>query len=187
MRAVVIDYPRKSARREAPRRVSANLGLSIATFHLHRAIRPSARLLVRQDKGRQPQMSRILVVDEDPIGRRATAAILRELQCTVRFAPDAHAGLRVLHRAPFDAVLVSASLPEMSAAAFVDEVRHDEPTADVPVFVVAVSPRSSVDAIRIGARGCIRDPVDAGGIMSALSTVLRPWNAHRPSARGSAN
>ena len=104
-------------------------------------------------------MSRILVVDEDPIARRSTAAILRDLHCTVRLAHDAQAGLRVLHRAPFDAVLISASLPEMSAGAFVDEVRHDEPVAHTPVFVMAVSPRSSIDAIRVGARGCIRDPV----------------------------
>ena len=124
-------------------------------------------------------MSRVLVVDEDPIGRRATAAILRDLHCTVRVAHDAYAGLHALHRVRFDAVLVSASLPEMSAGAFVDEVRHDEPAVDIPVFVVAVSPRSSVDAIRVGACGCIRDPVDAGGIMSAMSTLLRPHRQAR--------
>jgi CheY-like chemotaxis protein len=117
-------------------------------------------------------MSRILVVDEDPKGRRSSAAILRDLRCRVALAPDARAGLDALHRGGFDAVLVSASLPEMSAPDFVDALHHDQAACDTPVLVVSVTPRASVDAIRAGARGCLRDPIDTASVVSALSPLL---------------
>ena len=37
----------------------------------------------------------------------------------------------------------------------------------------AVTPRAAVEAIRMGARGYIRKPVDSGGVMSALHDLLR--------------
>ena len=123
-------------------------------------------------------MSRILVVDEDPNCRRSSAAILRDMKCTVALAPDARAGLNALHRGAFDAVLVSASLPEMTAGEFVDLLHHDQASHDTPVLVVSVTPRASIDAMRAGARGCIRDPIDAASVVSALSPLL-PKRARR--------
>jgi ActR/RegA family two-component response regulator len=37
---------------------------------------------------------------------------------------------------------------------------------------MAVTPRAAVNAIRMGARGCIRKPVDTGGVMAALQPLL---------------
>ena len=42
---------------------------------------------------------------------------------------------------------------------------------------MAVTPRAAVNAIRMGARGCIRKPVDAGGVMAALQPFL--WERKR--------
>jgi DNA-binding NarL/FixJ family response regulator len=86
---------------------------------------------------------------------------------------EPEAALSVLGRVRFDAVLVSASLPLMTASTFVDELRREERLADVPVVVMAVTPRAAIDAIRAGARGCIRKPIDVGGVVSTLSPILK--------------
>jgi hypothetical protein len=41
---------------------------------------------------------------------------------------------------------------------------------------MAVTPRTAIDAIREGAQGCIRKPLDTGGAVVALSTVVRQYS-----------
>lgn len=118
------------------------------------------------------RMHRILVVDENPGTRRDSAATLRALECTVQIATEASVALAKLRRVKFDAVLLSASLPDVPASTFVERLHQDEALAMVPVVVAAVTPRAAIDAIRVGARACIRKPVDAGGLISALPLLL---------------
>ena len=142
------------------------------------------------------RMHRILVVDENPCTRRDSVATLRALECTVATATEASGALAKLRRLKFDAVLLSASLPDVPASTLVETLRQEEALATVPVVVAAVTPRAAIDAIRVGARACIRKPVDAGGLISALplllnrrartAAALRSHTATNVSARGSA-
>jgi CheY-like chemotaxis protein len=124
-------------------------------------------------------MYRILVVDEDRISRKEAAVTLRGFDCRVRTVVEPNAALTVLRQVRFDAVLVSASLPDMTPSAFVDAVREDVCLSSMPVVVMAATPRTAVDAIRAGARGCIRKPVDVGAVASALPPLLKA-RARRP-------
>jgi CheY-like chemotaxis protein len=118
-------------------------------------------------------MLRVLVVDEDPVSRKHAAETLRCLDCTVRTVGEPSTALAAIRHVRFDAVLVSASLPHMTATAFVDALHREERLAMVPVIVTAVTPRAAIDAIRAGARGCIRKPVDVGGVVSVLPPLLK--------------
>ena len=124
------------------------------------------------------RMHRILVIEENPRTRRDSVATLRALECTVETATEASGALAKLRRFKFDAVLLSASLPDVPASMLVETLRHDEVLSSVPVVVAAVTPRAAIDAIRVGARACIRKPVDAGGLISALPLLLNSC-AHR--------
>jgi len=117
-------------------------------------------------------MNRILLVDDDVASCNATSAILRDLDCLVEIAPDGHTALRRLRWTVPDAVLVGLNIPDMSGGAFVEACHHEPRCRNVPVVVMAVTPRAAVDAIRMGARGCIRKPVDMGGVMAALQPLL---------------
>src|SRR2546430_2317690 len=61
-----------------------------------------------------------------------------------------------------DTVLVGLNIPDMADGAFVAACHQEAQCSGVPVVVMAVTPRAAVDAIRMGARGCIRKPVDMG-------------------------
>jgi CheY-like chemotaxis protein len=126
-------------------------------------------------------MKRILLVDDDSAGSIAVTAMLETLDCVVDIAPDADSALRRLRRAVPDAVLVGLNIPDMTGGAFVEACHHEPRCSDVPVVVMAVTPRAAVDAIRLGARGCIKKPVDMGGLMAALQPLLHNQQpaAHR--------
>jgi len=118
-------------------------------------------------------MKRILLVDDDAATCEAATVILPELECAVETVADGSTALKRLRHTIPDAVLVGLNIPDMAGGAFV-EACHQEPCCgDVPVVVMAVTPRAAVDAIRVGARGCIRKPVDMGGVVSALRPLLQ--------------
>jgi CheY-like chemotaxis protein len=117
-------------------------------------------------------MHRVLVVDEDRNSRQHTSTVLRDLNCRVQAVSDPVLALSQLRHSRFDGVLFSDHMPHMSAAAFIDRLRTDEQLADVRVVAVAVTPRAAIDAIRSGARGCIRKPVDVGSLVSAWPALL---------------
>jgi CheY-like chemotaxis protein len=117
-------------------------------------------------------MLRILVVDEDSRSRKQAADVLRQLACTVRTVGDPRAALSLVRQLRFDAILVSSSLPAMTPSAFLEAVHLVEPRRDMAVIAMAATPRTAIDAIRAGARGCVRKPIDVGGIVSALPSLL---------------
>jgi CheY-like chemotaxis protein len=85
--------------------------------------------------------------------------------CAVETAGDGGAAMERLRDTVPDAVLVSLSVPEMAGGAFVQACQQDPVCGGVPIVVMAVTPRAAVEAIRMGARGHIRKPVE--GIMRA--------------------
>jgi chemosensory pili system protein ChpA (sensor histidine kinase/response regulator) len=118
------------------------------------------------------RMTRILVVDDDVASREAATAILHELGCAVETRADGDTALDRLRHVVPDALLVGLNIPEMAGGAFVQACHQDPRCSEVPVVVMAVTPRAAVDAIRVGARGCIRKPVDTGGLVMALQPLL---------------
>ena len=117
-------------------------------------------------------MKRILVVDDDLATCAAATGILEALECAVEIVADGVTALKRLRRGVPDAVLVGLNIPDMAGSAFVRACHEDPRWGNVPVVVMAVTPRAAVNAIRMGARGCIRKPVDTGGVMAALQPLL---------------
>lgn len=117
-------------------------------------------------------MKRVLVVDDDAASCEAATAILEELGCAVETMADSGTALDRLHDVVPDALLVDLNIPDMAGGAFVQACHQDPRCSAVPVVVMAVTPRAAVDAIRMGARGCIRKPVDTGGLTMALQPLL---------------
>jgi len=121
-------------------------------------------------------MKRILLVD-DAVSCEAATAILQDLECAVETVTDGGTALEHLRQSVPDAVLVGLNIPDMAGGAFVEACHQELCCRDVPVVVMAVTPRAAVDAIRMGARGCIRKPVDMGGVVAALQPLLQDHHA----------
>jgi CheY-like chemotaxis protein len=118
-------------------------------------------------------MKRILLVDDDAASCEAATAVLHDLECAVETVANGGEALKCLRRTVPDAVLVSLNISEMAEGAFVEACHHQPHCSDVPVVVMAVTPRAAVDAIRMGARGCVKKPVELGGLIATLSPLLQ--------------
>jgi|SRR5579859_4640433 len=122
-------------------------------------------------------MKHILLVDDDAANCAAASALLQDLECAVETVTDGGAALERLRQAVPDAVLVGLNIPDMAGGAFVEACHLEPYCRDVSVVVMAVTPRAAVDAIRMGARGCIRKPIDMGGVVAALQPLLHDHHA----------
>jgi len=118
-------------------------------------------------------MKHILLVDDDAASCEAATDILLKLECAVETVADGGSALKRLRRAVPDAVLVGLNIPDMVGGAFMEACHQEPRCGGVPVVVMVVTPRAAVDAIRMGARGCIRKPVDMGGVVAALQPLLQ--------------
>jgi two-component system, OmpR family, response regulator PrrA len=118
-------------------------------------------------------MKRILLVDDDVGNCEAATAILQKLDCAVETVANGGAALKRLRHAVPNAVLVGLNIPDMSGSAFVQACHQEPRCSALPVVVMAVTPRAAVDAIRLGARGCIKKPVEMGGVMATLQPLLQ--------------
>ena len=119
-------------------------------------------------------MKRILVVTSDSATRASARRTLVDLGYAVQFAPTgAKAVDRVRRRRPA-AVMVDVGLASQSCPAFVEACRREASRADMPILVMAPTPRAAVDAIRAGAQGCVRTPFEPATLLPMLSQIHLP-------------
>ena len=96
-------------------------------------------------------MKRILVVSTNSATRASSGRALAELGYRVEFGCTAVQAMeRVRHRPPA-AVMVDLHLPSPGCRDFVEACRREDRLADVPILVMAATPRAAIAAIHAGA------------------------------------
>ena len=79
---------------------------------------------------------RIIVVDDEPHIVRAISLKFTRAGFEVHGAPDAEAGLELLHRVPASLLITDFTMPGMNGAELVRRVRADAKLADLPVIML---------------------------------------------------
>ncbi len=113
----------------------------------------------------------ILLIEDEPLIRMATAAMLEDGGNSVLEADDAESALCMLEaHAEIDVVITDVQMPgKIDGLALVEVVRRDYPH----VRSLVTSGRSCLqDAKKCGATGFLAKPYTALAIHSALQTVL---------------
>lgn len=119
-------------------------------------------------------MKRILVVTTDSATRASTTRALAELGYRVEFDRTPSKAVERVKRRPPAGVMVDVQLPSQGCCAFVEACRQEVSGAEVPILVLAVTPRAAIGAIRAGAQGCVKAPVDLATLLPMLSQVHLP-------------
>ncbi len=121
-------------------------------------------------------MSRILIVEDNELVRRAMRLILELAEHEVVEASDGEAGLALLDGATPDIVLADLSMPGMGGIAFLAAAKQRAPR--LPVIVMsggALSP-DGVDLLEVarqaGADRVLRKPFDDRTLLDALAALL---------------
>jgi DNA-binding response OmpR family regulator len=122
--------------------------------------------------------TRLLIVDDDPLFRRALRASLEPLVETVE-AEDGLDGIRAFHRSPPDIVVVDIDVPRLDGY---ELLRRIHELGDTPVIMLAKQWGSAeiVRALRSGADDFMVKPVDLDVLAARIEAILRRTRAGRP-------
>ena len=124
------------------------------------------------------QASRVLIVEDDALVRRAYERVLRR-QFDITSVPSGAHGIDALKEAPFSALLSDMDLPGMTGLELLQVVRGSNP--ELPVLFVTGHPsmESAQAAVALGASSYLTKPVDAVALTDALLRAIRGPSAQR--------
>ena len=124
--------------------------------------------------GPSPASFRVLIVDDDPAYAGLIAEWLREAGHAVETARSGTAALARVRTESFDVLLLDLALPGLSGIEVLPRLNpQDRP--EVIVLSGAISVRSAVEAMRLGAFDC----VTKGDSLDALDALVRKAGAAR--------
>ncbi len=121
-------------------------------------------------------MTRILVVDDDDLVRRAIVRILLGAGNEVEEASDGHEAWRMQRAAPFDLILTDLYMPNADGIEFLTRLRE----TDSETKVIAISGGGRIvgdanalaDAEAFGASATLRKPFTPTEVLDQIQLVL---------------
>jgi CheY-like chemotaxis protein len=92
---------------------------------------------------------RLLMVDDDELGRRQMRTALEQQDWTVTEASDGLAALARLNEARPDVIILDLMMPQMDGFEFLEEMRRKAEWRGIPVVVVTARDLTDADRIRL--------------------------------------
>ncbi len=133
-------------------------------------------------------MSRVLLIEDNPLTRRVVRAALAKEDCELLEAPDGKSALSTLARTSPDLVLLDLALPDVDAFALLTELRAHPNAAEVPILALT-GLVSKADEARLASAafdGAIQKPIEATalahlvrGLAPAREAQRRPFGGGR--------
>lgn len=118
-------------------------------------------------------MSRILVIDDEPVVRELTVEILRRSGYNPQGVPSARHALDLLEQERFDLVVSDVVMPEMTGIDFLYELRARRP--DLPVVLMtggSKEPERTTKAVELGATGLLYKPFSHEELRAVVAAAL---------------
>jgi len=115
-------------------------------------------------------MSKVLVIDDDPIFRRLAQMILKKREITVCDADNAEDGITLIRQENPDAVFLDVAMPGTDGLEALALIRRDPEIAGTKVFFLTGAEEETVKqkAEELGAAGFISKPFTADMLYRAL-------------------
>jgi DNA-binding NarL/FixJ family response regulator len=134
---------------------------------------------------REPDI-RILLVDDQPLFRRAIAQLIGE-QPGLTIVGEADNGLQALEMARSlhpDMVLMDVEMPVMNGVEATHRIREELPAIKVVILTVSEADEHLFDAIRFGAHGYLLKDLRPEQLYDLIRAVMRDETALSPAIAG---
>ncbi len=120
-------------------------------------------------------MSRILVIDDDQMLRRALLVTLKKMGHEVREACDGRAGLQAYGIESFDLVITDLIMPDMEGVETIRALKKLR--TDLPIIAISGGGRGSPDnylliAKKFGANVVLAKPFDFAALSAAVTMLI---------------
>ncbi len=115
----------------------------------------------------------VLLVDDDPMLRRATARALVACGFRVSQAENGAEALRMIGMGSVDTIVTDIHMPEMDGLSFLRAIRQQD--SDVPVVLMTGEPslETAIAAIEHGATQYLLKPLDADTLLKGIHRAVR--------------
>jgi len=115
---------------------------------------------------------RVMVVEDEPLTRRALALALTDEGFDVEEAGDAASCRAALRRRPIDVVVLDLGLPDLDGVALAASLRRQ---GDMGLVVVTrrAAPEARIEALDVGADDYLVKPVHFGELAARIRSVMR--------------
>jgi len=148
--------------------------------------RPNTPQVVVLDQlsARRPSASRrVLAVDDDPIFRELIKLHLSNAGYDVVVAEDAVAAAKEMLDHKPALLLVDVDMPYMDGFEFVAAVKDDPSFQSIPVVFLTSRENAEKRAAELGAIRCLRKPIFAQQLISALSAIVPVRDPEQPATQ----
>jgi len=125
--------------------------------------------------------SRILVVDDSSMMRKALKTILEPLKADIAEAPDGQVGLDLVSENRFDLIVTDVNMPNMNGVDFCRRLKSDPSTRAVPVVMVSsFDSDADIDkGFQVGAAAYISKKEAQSYLLDIINKILSKSTLHQ--------
>jgi two-component system, NtrC family, response regulator AtoC len=129
--------------------------------------------------GRGGEAVTILLVEDDPDGRRSVAEALDDGGWRVQAVADGRTALSLLGRESYDAVLTDLVLPDVDGFSVMERAKEVDPHLPVVMMTAYGSVDTAVRALKSGAYDYLVKPVDLDELQSKMGRAIEARRLRR--------
>jgi DNA-binding NtrC family response regulator len=123
--------------------------------------------------------ARILVVDDDAVGRYTLRGLLEEEGLAVEEAPDGAAALELLTKGEFDLVISDLRMPRLDGMELLRRAQGLTPPPRIVLLTAHGSERHAVEAMKLGALDYFRKPFEVDEVLAVVRRAVATLKLER--------
>jgi pilus assembly protein CpaE len=126
-------------------------------------------------------MTRILVVDDEPINHQLVARALEPLNIQLEYADNGNDGISRARTSKPDAIITDVMMPDISGYELTRILRREPEFANTPILILTAQSglEDKLKAFESGADDHLTKPFEGAELMARLSALLRRAEASR--------
>jgi CheY-like chemotaxis protein len=114
------------------------------------------------------RITRVLVVDDEPMIRQLVTDCLIEAGYSVATAVNGSDALRVMQRDTPDLIVLDLMMPLLDAPGFVEHMRRTPGYRRVPIVVMTAAYGAAEAAAQLGAQACVTKPFELDDLLAEV-------------------
>jgi pilus assembly protein CpaE len=128
-------------------------------------------------------MTRILVVDDEPINHQLVARALESLQYEIHFAENGLRGVSLARTLKPDVIITDVMMPDMNGYELTRTLRREPQFAATPILVLTAQSglEDKIKSFEAGADGHLTKPFEPAELIASIASLLRRVEAVRSS------
>lgn len=126
-------------------------------------------------------MTRILVVDDEPINHELVGRALESLGAQLEFASNGNEGITKAHTFKPDAIISDVMMPDLSGYDLTRTLRRESQFADIPILILTAQSdlQDKLQAFEAGADDHLTKPFEGAELLARISRLIRRSEASK--------